>query len=205
MIDLQKYTYKILGKWHCRYKAFNLKQEENQELKSILEQDGFFNFNLRNNGFIVYYHQIIAFYKCGGIHALKRGMICDSNIVEVHHLNGDTLDNRSDNLIYIPRIVHCEITTIQRRLCKYLKTFRRGKGCNIVAKCKQTSIWNKQGRIITNCLHFIMYVLIRTIKASSITFSKIIIQKRFTQWLKKTYKNLQSFLPLYHLPVTWVE
>lgn len=205
MKELNKFKSCLLGKWPHRYKAFNLNIKENIELKSWLDQSGFFDFNLNNKGYIVYYHQIVAYFYCGGIHAFKRGMICDSNEIEIHHLNGNTLDNNSNNLVYLHRILHTEITTVQRKLCKYLKTFRNNyKGCGFLSKLNNISLWNKQGRLIINVKHFVMYVLIRTIKSSSIFFNIKLNIKILKLWLKKTSSNIKGFLPLYHVPIKWV-
>lgn len=205
MEKLKQFKSQLMGKWPQRYKAFNLNLKENKDLKTWLSLTGFFEFNIKNNGYIVYYHQIVAFFDCGGIHALKRGLTCDSSIIEIHHLNGNTLDNQPDNLVYIPRLIHTEITTVQRRLCKYLKTFRQQfKGCGFLQKCDSITIWNKQGRLILNIKHFLMYVLIRTIKSSSLTFKKVINLSQFKKWLKKTSNSLDTFFPLYHHPITWL-
>jgi hypothetical protein len=205
MQELNKYKYNLLGKWPQRYKAFNLQLQENKELKTWLTNAGFFDFNIKNNGYLVYYHQIVAYFNCGGIHAFKRGFQCDSSEVEIHHLNGNTLNNDPNNLVYIPRLLHTEISTIQRRLCKYIKTFRGSfKGCGVIQKLKDIPFWNKQGRLITNIKHFVMYVLIRTVKSSSITFKKLINISGFKKWLKKTSNSLDSFFPLYHHPITWL-
>jgi len=205
MQELHSFHSSLIGKWPQRYKAFNLNLKQNLPLKSWLLSSGFFSFNIKNNGYLVYYHQIVAFFHCGGVHALKRGFVCDSSEVEIHHLNGNTLDNSSSNLVYIPRLLHTEISTLQRRLCKYIKTFRSSfKGMGVLRKLHSIPFWNKQGRSVQNIKHFVMYVLIRTLKASSSTFKKIINISKFKQWLKKTSNSLDTFFPLYHHPITWL-
>ena len=205
MKKLEQFKVCMLGKWPQQYKAYNLDIKENKELKSWLYKLGFFDFNINNNGHLVYYHQIIAFFKCGGIHAFKRGLFCDSNHIEIHHLNGNTLDNRSKNLVYLHKIVHTEITTAQRKIYKYIKAFRNTfKGHGFLDKVKEIPLWNRQGRLITNLHNFVMHVLSLTIKTSASTFNIKLNIKKLSLWLKKTSKNIKSFFPLYHTPINWI-
>lgn len=195
----------LLGKWPHRYTAYNLNIKENQNLKYILILDNFFDFNIKNNGNLVYEHQIVAYYFCGGIDAFKRGYLCDSSIYEVHHINGNTFDNRSSNLQYLPKDLHIEITTVQRSLCKYLKSFRSdNKGANLLGRLNNIPMWNKQGRKVENIKHFILSCLIKTIKESSITFNKIINKNYFSLWCKKISKCLSKLQPIWHPLITWV-
>lgn len=194
------------GKWPHQYKAFNLKNKSNEALFNKLKEDNFFEFNIRNNGFIVYEHQVIAYYFCGGVHAFKRGFICDSNIYEIHHVNGNTFDNSEDNLIYIPRILHVEITTVQRSLCKYLKTFRKKhKGANLLGRLSHIPMWNKQGRPVQNIKYFVIALIVKTIKQSAITFNKSINKNYFKLWLKKISKSLTVAQPIWHNMITWIK
>ena len=126
---LKEASYCLLGKWPHRYKAFNLNLKANSTLKTFLNSSGFFRFFSSNKAReLVYYHQIICFFFSGGIHALKRGMTAPSDTYECHHINGNTLDNRPSNLIVIPKLLHSQVTYIQRSLCKYIKVFSKSNG-----------------------------------------------------------------------------
>jgi hypothetical protein len=163
---LKKYTVCWLGKFPHKYRAYDLNYKNNIELKALLTKAGFFDFYIRNKGNVVYEHQIIAFFHCGGIHALKRGITCKSNNVEIHHINGRTIDNNPENLIYLPVVLHAFITKAQRALGKRLKTFRRFIEYNLIEQLEYIPFWNKQGRIVIGKLDFVMYILTLTMVKS---------------------------------------
>ena len=198
MINLNKYKYKLLGKWPQRYKAFILSAKENKELKTRLEKDGFFNLFSLNNGYIAYYHQIVAFYN-QGVHILKRGYYCPSNIYEVHHINGNSLDNRKNNLIIIPKDLHKELSKSQRRLCKYVSVFSKSSIYNLNNKLLSIPCFNSKGNLVYNKIAYFVSILLKTLYNSWLFFKPCNVDfnlNNIKKWILKTKKNLMSFIPI---------
>lgn len=65
-----------------------------------LESTGFFQFHVTNKGYVVGVHQIVAF-ATYGYKALANGFTAKFGEIEVHHINGNPLDNSPDNLVYL--------------------------------------------------------------------------------------------------------
>jgi hypothetical protein len=146
-----------IGSYPHRYKAFNL--NKNPELKQMLTEAGFFDFHLSNSGVTAYYHQIISFYFCGGIEALKRGLTCIKGVHELHHLNGITSDNRPSNLVYITEEGHNLVTKHQRAFNKYIRRIKKASLINYWTG----TIWNKQGRVVKNFVDWLFNILVKTL------------------------------------------
>lgn len=189
---LRKYTVCWLGKFPHKYRAYDLNKQNNLELKTLLTEAGFFEFYTRNKGNVVYEHQIIAYFSCGGIHALKRGITCDSNNVEVHHINGRAIDNRPENLIYLPIVLHAFITKAQRALGKKLRTFRRFIQYNLLEQLEFIPFWNKQGRIVIGKIDFVMYILALTMVKSIEDNNYYVNKNYFTTWVKKVRQDIKD-------------
>jgi hypothetical protein len=192
MNTLRKYTVCWLGKFPHKYKAYDLNFKNNIELKALLIKAGFFDFYTRNKGNIVYEHQIVAYFGCGGIHAFRRGITCDSNSVEIHHINGRTIDNRPENLIYLPIVLHAFITKAQRALGKQLRTFRRFIEYNLIEQLAHIPFWNKQGRLVIGKLDFIMHILKLTMVKSMEDNNKKVNTNYFITWAKKVRQDIKD-------------
>jgi hypothetical protein len=199
--DLNKYKAHYTGKYPHKYKAYNLNTLENLELKIRLAIDGFFTFHESNNGFIVYCHQIVAYYNCGGIHALKRGFVCNKNEYEIHHLDLNTFNNNFNNLIYLPKVVHQEITVNQRRLCKYLKLFGNKR---FKLNLNNVVIWNKQGRLVENILEFIAYWLEQTLWKTAQNINIPLNLSMIGTWRRLVRKALKAAIPTYWQNASWL-
>lgn len=194
--NISQYKYIYSGKYPQRYKIFILNNKENINLKTQLTQDGFFDFYILNNGHVVSYHQIVAFYFCGGKEALKRNMQAPSNLYEVHHIDGNTLNNNSTNLVIIPKILHLEITKAQRRINKYIKVFSKQCGNYLISSLP--ICFNTQGRLVFNKLKWLLKLFVRTVSMSFLFFKPLTIS--FTSsiklWLRKTLKSLKTGAPI---------
>lgn len=199
--SLNKYKSHYTGKYPHKYKAYNLNLQENLELKTRLLIDGFFAFHTTNNGLIVYCHQIVAYYHCGGIHALKRDLVCKKDEYEIHHINGNTFDNNPNNLVYLPKVIHQEITINQRRLIKYLKLFGK-KSFN--RNFKNIIIWNKQGRTVKSILDFIAYWLEQTLWKTAHSLSIPLNLKVIGTWRRLVRKALKAVIPTYWQNASWL-
>lgn len=195
--NLKQYQYYMSGKWPQRYKIFNLNLNVNKELKTHLKKDGFFTFFTLNKGYLVSYHQIIAFYKCGGIDGVKRGLQAPSTLYEVHHLDGNTSNNDYSNLVVIPKVLHHELTKSQRRLNKYLKVFSKQSGAYLLSSLP--ICFNTQGRIIKNIKLWIVSLLRKTLVKSFYNFAPQNVSLSFSSlksWLKKTFRSLSMNCPI---------
>lgn len=194
--NLNQYKYIYSGKYPQRYKIFILTNKENLNLKTQLTQDGFFDFYTLNKGYIVSYHQIVAFYFCGGREALKRNITAPSNLYEVHHIDGNTFNNSSTNLVIIPKILHVEITKAQRRINKYLKVFSKQCGNYLISSLP--ACFNTQGRLVFNKLKWLLKLFVKTLSMSFLYFKPLSIS--FTSsiklWLRKTLKSLKTGAPI---------
>ena len=154
---LNNCSFYFVGKFPHKYKDINL--YKNVELKQLLTQHGFFEFHTSNKGNLVYYHQVVAFFECGGIHALKRGFTCVKGQHELHHLNSKTHENQASNLVYITEEGHSLITKHQRAFNKYVKRIKKKS----LLSYWTGVIWNKQGRQVTNFVDWLFYILSVTI------------------------------------------
>lgn len=153
------FEYVIGGSGHHRYITF-FRKALNEALFSKLEDDGFFDFHISNDRrSVVGYHQVVAFYCCGGKEMLGKGYTCKSGSHEVHHEDGDTLNNESGNLSYTPVQLHYILTMGQRRMSKGFKHFRK-----VSRKLmKDLLVWSKKGQIITRVFDWLRSILTRTV------------------------------------------
>lgn len=162
---LSGFDYRLSGSGVHQYKTF-YRNENNEDLFTQLYLDGFFDFHTSNGGSIVSYHQIVAFYCCGGREALANGITCVQGHHEVHHLDGDSLNNDGDNLIYVPTLIHYLLTHAQRRILKLFKHFRklgRGQVMNLL-------VWNKNGKVVSRVLDWLRVVLTKTVIKTAATY-----------------------------------
>lgn len=198
MINLNNFKYQFLGKYPLRYKVF-IRNTINEPLFQYLELHGFFDFHTTNHGFIVSFHQIVAFFKCGGLHALKLGLTCSKHFYEIHHINGNTFDNHKSNLIYVPKILHYELSKCQRRLNKYFTVLSKRICYTLLDSLSSIPIWNKHGKLIFNKSRFCIHILFKTMYQSWLFFKPPHIyfsSKNLKLWLSKTIKNLKTYTPI---------
>jgi hypothetical protein len=175
---LDSCSFYYVGAYPHKYKAVNL--HSNKPLKQLLIDNGFFDFHTSNKGSLVYYHQVIAFFNCGGIHALKRGFTCVKGVTEIHHLNGKTWDNSPSNLVYITEEGHNIITTHQRSFNKYIRRVKRSSLLNYW----NGVIWNTQGRRVTNFVDWLFFILGLTIALMANKLNK--------DYLVSVYRMMQN-------------
>ena len=148
---LDAYTSSLLGKYPHRYITFDLDLKANHCLYLMLLKDGYWKFAPSRSMHLVGYHQIVAFYMCAKDKPDGAG-----DLVEVHHVNGNTLDNSPTNLMYLSPNDHALCTKYQRRASKLsLKLFARigEKGRRLATP------FNKQGRPIRNWAKFMLAVI----------------------------------------------
>ena len=184
---LNSYSSSLLGKYPHRYITFDLNLKSNQTLRLMLEEDGYWNFAPLRSKCLVGYHQIVAFYLCA-----KDKLDGLGNFVEVHHVNGNTLDNSPNNLMYLSPNDHALCTKFQRRASKLsLKLFasigKKGK--------RYPTPFNRQGKVIRNWAKFILNVICASVFLTTNWNTKywdkpITILKSFVSLIERTVKSL---------------
>lgn len=183
---------KYVGKYPHRYKV--LYREGNNELFSWLEEQSFFKFHASNvSKRIVYYHQVVAFFFCGGKEALANGFTCIKGSQELHHIDGHTMNNWISNLVYLTSEIHAAITKHQKALHKYLRVFKKGQ-------LDSTVIWNKKGKLVTRVLDWLGQILIKTMLKTASSRGINISLKLMGIWIARIVKRLSmgvdsSFVP----------
>lgn len=196
---LDSYSSKLLGKYPHRYIVFDLTLKCNQNLLSMLWKDGYWEFAPSRSACLVGYHQIIAFYLCA-----KDKPNGSGDSVEVHHMDGNTMNNLPSNLVYLSPNDHALCTKYQRRASKLsLKMFAR-----IGERNKRLyTPFNKQGKPIRNWAKFIMAIICATVYLSTQWNTKywnkpLTILKSFVRTIDNAIRSLFTPLPLYGtLPV----
>lgn len=157
---------KPIGKFPHQYLVIQ-KNEASLPIFEVLKDCGFFAFHVTNMGQIVSLHQIVAFFHCGGLHALRRGKTCEKGKHEVHHIDGNTMNNHSSNLVYLSVEAHNFITFHQRHLHKGV---RKGVKKNSLQEASAGELWNKAGREVVNILFYILKVFKLTLHKSALFF-----------------------------------
>lgn len=82
-----------------------------------LKQLGFFDVFVSNKafkpkGFGVYLSQVILFFQ-HGISWIRKGFQMEKDIYEIHHINGNVLDNRCSNLYPVHNLIHRLLSKVQ--------------------------------------------------------------------------------------------
>lgn len=133
-------------------------QKDAESLFRHLWSDKFFDFFYTNGGFAVYLHQIKCFYCSGGAKGHDwHGYTAPMNRYECHHINGNTLDNRPDNLIMLSVDDHKEVTKRQRGLSR-----SRIKKHTTAPAYFRTE-FNRRGKPIRNHNHFLANIVAMTL------------------------------------------
>jgi len=163
---LDSYSSHALGKYPHRYLVFDLRSRCNSGLKEFLEKAGYWEFSPNRSRRLVGYHCIVAFFFCR-----KRTPNGVGDQVEVHHISGNTMDNRPQNLVYLSPRDHSIVTKYQRKLTKLkVKQFvKLGQKLNP----QECTSYNRQGRRIRCWGEFIVGIICLTVSRSN-------------QWLKRT-------------------
>jgi hypothetical protein len=187
---LNSYTSVLLGKYPHRYLNFDLTAKYNATLRLMLLNDGYWDWAPGRSNQLVSYHQIVAFYctkhpKTGG----------DS--VQVHHIDGNTINNHPTNLMYLSPGDHALVTKYQRKLSKLnLKTFYR------LHSSMAHTTFNRRGKTIHNWGRFILSVIALTVSKTQ-TWCKTFLDNASSALMtpiKTLISNIQRTLRSYTQP-----
>lgn len=211
-LDLPQYKIEFLGQFPHRYKVIKLDSLANRPLLERLRADGFFDLHVTNNGYIVGEHQVIAFYHCGGVHAVKRGYTLAKGEWSVHHINSDTLNNSPKNLRYLPDWAHAQITKQQRRVHIYLKQ----NFSTDIQLVGEGDLFDRNGRPVRDPYKWIGKIMLVTmvetykhcmrkgIAKQQLAGTKLAPAKQIWSWIKKIRKWLKVGVDTSYLPSEWL-
>lgn len=175
------------GKFPHQYEFISIK--ENPEVEQFLIENCYWDFLPENSTKIIGIHNLIAFTY---LHHPKEQTLK----LEVHHIDGNTLNNHPDNLIYLSAEDHRLVTKIQRKLTRLNpKTFYNSKS-------KKATQFNKRGKVIQNWAFFILGVIAKTIVQTN-TFLKESVKvnvKSVLLYIKKYFNYLKPIANLLVLP-----
>lgn len=196
-IDFTQFKSTWLGNFPQRYKAYT-NCKENKTLFDHLDKFGFFEFHQTNNKQIAYFHQIISFFRCGGLQAFNNGFRCLKGETEIHHINGNCLDNRAQNLMYIDKLSHQQVTKHQRAANKYLKVFKDKPISD------KREIWNRKGELVINLKRWLANLILKTVVLTARDKQLDINLKLIAKWFRKVRKFIgagmdSTFVPTYFL------
>lgn len=169
-----------------RYLAY-LMNGRNAPLFQQLWSDGFFILHSTNSGRIVYHHQIVAFYFCGGKQLQEQGVAIERGDYEIHHVNGNTFDNTPRNLVYVDSHTHSLITTVQR---KYSKGRLPTKDSEPVNQLDDAQVWNRRGVFVRNKTRWFIALIARTIVETCKYLGVNPPVKQIINWYRKLRKQL---------------
>jgi hypothetical protein len=148
---LDSFTSTSLGKYPHRYIFFDLNAKYNASLRELLHTDGYWDWAPARSKVLVSAHQLVAFY-CTP-HPATGG-----DFVEVHHINGNSTDNRPSNLIYLTPADHALVTKHQRHYSKLsLKLFSK------IQDGLPRYSFNRRGARVRSWAHFILMVIALTV------------------------------------------
>ncbi len=174
------------------------------EFNAYLTKEGFYKLHSSNSGQIVSLHQIIAFFECGGKEALDEGFECDGAEWNVHHYDGNTLNNNADNLVYIPVGLHKNATKIQNNIRLWGKRKSRKQAIFNKKDIKKVRAFTKKGKEVKRFWDWVSHIILNTVKRFSRYFKIAIEYKALGMWIIKIIKRLKvqvdpSFVPNYLL------
>ena len=159
----------------------NKKHESIEKLKAHLNNINCFNFYSTNSGKNIIGLSQILYYINTGYKAYLNRYTVNANEHEIHHINGDICDNRSNNLILLSSYDHHLVTSFQRASIKQLANFDIASfKSNWLSKYEDAipTPFNNQGKSIKNHKHSICNVIAKTI-----------LQTSKSEWLTKAAKR----------------
>ena len=181
---LDSYSSFLSGSYPHKYICYQLNNKNNYTLKTFLEEEGYWKFAPNRSKQLIYEHQIVCFFF--NRKGIPNG---EGDLLTVHHLSGNTLENNPSNLIYLTSQDHQGIVTkFQRKLTK-IKVKQFYKINNQLKESEKTK-FNRRGERIRNWVKFIIGVICLTISKSNqwlknISQPIIKIINFINRWLKR--------------------
>lgn len=129
-------------------------RKDNKALFMVLERMKLFDFYVTNAGHMIGLSQVVAFIDKGW-KALANGFTAPGNEIEVHHMDGDPLNNKPSNLRYLSKQDHGIVSNCTNTDC-----------FGNVVDCGSTP-FNDQGKAVKSGKHYLANVIKETLAAVS--------------------------------------
>lgn len=173
---LDSYSSFLSGSYPHRYICYDMENKNNKTLVDFLYQAGYWKFAPNRSKKLVYFHQIINFFNRGQFMPAGSG-----DLLECQHLDGNTMNNKPSNLIYMSKADHALCTKFQRKLSRIkLKQFYKlEKNIRLDERTK----FNQRGKLIRNWTKWIIGVICVSCSLSH-------------QWVSYTVQNLKKLPPI---------
>lgn len=179
---LYSFSFSTHGNWPHTYKTF-FRTSNNEELFTFLESYGFMALHITKEfKFTASWHQIIAFFFCGGIQHYKNGVQFKKGEQEIHHIDGNTSNNHPRNLRYLPVAIHQLATTCQRTLNPKMRHFN-------VGNLDSLKLYNRKGQEIINKKQALVDLLGETMLRTALDRGKKYSVKSFGKTILKVLKD----------------
>ena len=173
---LDSYSSFLLGKYPHKYQVFDMENKNNITLFEFIQQEGYWKFAPHRSKKLVYYHQIVNFFNKGKFMPAGSG-----DLLQVNHLDGNTMNNQPSNLVYMSAADHALCTKFQRKLSRIkLKMFYKLEK-NI--SLSERTQYNQRGKLIRNWAKWIIGVICVSCSLSH-------------QWVSHTIENLTKLPPI---------
>jgi hypothetical protein len=131
-----------------------LREKKNQLLKAALKECGCFSFFDTNSGEKIIGLSQVIYFLTKGWKALENGYVVRKDEDEIHHIDGDPLNNHSDNLVCLSIEDHHIVTAAQSGNC-----LER----TIVWDREGPTRFNNRGETIANPIAFLRMVVAKTV------------------------------------------
>lgn len=135
-----------------KFVGFYIDSVHNSNLKKRLKDDGYWRFSPEASTSLVLYHYIIAFYSLG-----KKLPSGEGDKLECYHLDGDTMNNHPDNLVYMTYEDY--YIAVTKALDEPLPTLEDLKKIGKRIKSQDKTAYDRSGRKIKCWATFILNVI----------------------------------------------
>lgn len=132
----------------------NLKDKANKKIKALLLECGCFSFFESNSGERIIGLSQVIYFLTKGWRALENGFVVRKGEEEIHHIDGDPLNNHPDNLVCLSIEDHQIVTAAQSGNCleKTIVWYREG-----------STRFNNRGEAIANPIAFLRMIVAKTV------------------------------------------
>jgi hypothetical protein len=156
-----------------------LRDKANRRIKAALAECGCFSFFETNSGERIIGLSQVIYFLTKGWRALENGYVVRKDEDEIHHIDGDTLNNHPDNLVCLSIEDHHIVTAAQGGHC-----------------LEQVIIWDRLGPTRFNNRGEAI--------ANPVAFLRMIVAKTVFSTFKAVVGAAKKFFPISEI-VEWVE
>lgn len=172
---------------------FITRQDNPHFFNFVLDPIEIFDFYSTNRGDMIGVSQVVAYIECGGWEAFCfYNFTAPNDEIEVHHINGNTADNRPCNLVYLSRQDHQYVSN-----CTYTPFY--GK-----VTWSGSTPFNRRGKPIKDPAHYLANIIKATLSCISIKHTGKKSDLAFSKILKALPKRLWQFAVNYYQAPRWL-